>query len=123
MCVEWLDSHDPSESGWLLHCSINIPHPPFHTNATWLTYVTKSAVSMPRSFTDVERMHPADAYTAVSKHVSGKFSEAEIVRIRTISASLNLPETCFETAVYASAGCIRSTSVNERGMLTALLVT
>ena len=92
MCVEWLDSHDPSESGWLLHCSINIPHPPFHTNATWLTYVNKSAVSMPRSFTDVERMHPADAYTAVSKHVSGKFSEAEIARIRTVYAAM-----CAET--------------------------
>ena len=33
MCLEWLGSHDPSEGGWLLHCSINIPHPPFKTNA------------------------------------------------------------------------------------------
>ena len=59
MCVEWLDSHDP----WrVAGCSTARSTSRIRfTNATWLTYVNKSAVSMPRSFTDVERM-PADAY-------------------------------------------------------------
>ena len=92
MCIEWLGGHDPKESGWLLHCSINIPHPPFNTNATWLAYVNESAVGVPRSFTELGGMHPADAYTAVSKHVDGSFNDSEIVRIRAVYAAM-----CAET--------------------------
>ena len=34
-------------SNWLLYCSINIPHPAFQTNATWLNYVNHDKVSVP----------------------------------------------------------------------------
>ena len=37
---------------------------------------------------------------------------AYTARMRTISAALNSPSTCFDTAVYASAGCMRAIKVN-----------
>ena len=33
---------------WLLYCSINIPHPAFQTNATWLSYVNDNKVAVPK---------------------------------------------------------------------------
>ena len=92
-CIEWFATHDPRKRGWLLHCSVNIPHPPFETNATWLAKVNESAVGVPRSFRPaVSQMHPADAYVTISKNVAGAFSDAEVVRTRKVYAAM-----CAET--------------------------
>jgi arylsulfatase A-like enzyme len=92
-CVEWLRSHDPQKRGWLLHCSVNIPHPPFDTNATWLSRVNDSAIGVPPSFRlSVDQMHPADAYVSISKNVAGNFSDAEVRRTRRVYAAM-----CAET--------------------------
>ena len=91
-CLEWLGGHDAARDGWLLHCSLNIPHPPFQTNATWLSRVNASAVGVPASFTDVASMHPADAYATISKNVAGQFSADEVTRVRRVYAAM-----CAET--------------------------
>ena len=91
-CIDWLHSHDPSKDNWLMHCSLNIPHPPFQTNATWLQYVNDSAVGVPASFVNVSTMHAADAYAATSKNVDGHFSDLQIITTRRVYAAM-----CAET--------------------------
>ena len=94
-CVEFFERHNPNEHGWLLYCSLNIPHPPFRTNATWLARVNASAVGLPASFTSADRigkMHPADQYSVISKNVTGKFSIEEILTTRRVYAAM-----CMET--------------------------
>ncbi|KOO26421.1 sodium hydrogen exchanger 8 [Chrysochromulina tobinii] len=91
-CIDWLHSHDPSKENWLMHCSLNIPHPPFQTNATWLQYVNDSAVGVPASFVNVSTMHAADAYAATSKNVDGHFSDTQIITTRRVYAAM-----CAET--------------------------
>ena len=91
-CIDWLHSHDPSKENWLMHCSLNIPHPPFQTNATWLQYVNDSAVGVPASFVNVSTMHAADAYAATSKNVDGHFTDTQIITTRRVYAAM-----CAET--------------------------
>jgi len=87
-CIEWLESHDPSSSlrekrseSWMLYCSLNIPHPAFQTNATWLEYVNDGAVNVPTWLPRLE-FHAADAYMSQSKAVWRNFSDAEILEVR-----------------------------------------
>ena len=91
-CIDWFHSHDPSKENWLMHCSLNIPHPPFQTNATWLQYVNDSAVGVPASFVNVSTMHAADAYAATSKNVDGHFTDTQIITTRRVYAAM-----CAET--------------------------
>ena len=91
-CIDWLHSHDPSKENCLMHCSLNFPHPPFLTNATWLQYVNDSAVGVPASFVNVSTMHAADAYAATSKNVDGHFSDTQIITTRRVYAAM-----CAET--------------------------
>ena len=70
----------------MLHCSLNIPHPAFQTNATWLAAVNASAVGAP-PWADAAAMHPADRYAARAKNVSRDFTVDEIVKARRRGAS------------------------------------
>jgi hypothetical protein len=45
----------------MLYCSINIPHPAFNTNATWLAYVNDDLVGVPE-WPAEDSFHPADSY-------------------------------------------------------------
>jgi len=73
-CIDWLESKGKEKSSkvnddsgdidalWFLHCSLNIPHPPFDTNSTWLQSVNMSAVNVPQwPLTGTARMHPYDS--------------------------------------------------------------
>ena len=44
----------------VLYCSINIPHPPFDTNATWLAMVHADKVPLP-TWPPQSSFHPADS--------------------------------------------------------------
>ena len=69
-CSEWLrakgDASRSSGGGggppWFLYCSLNIPHPAFRTNATWLHAVDEAAVrASPPAWPAEGSMHPYDA--------------------------------------------------------------
>ena len=98
-CVEFLKSHATEKAAqaagsaasastlgsfatsWVLYCSINIPHPAFDTNATWLSYVNNDKVEVPE-WIPTEQFHPADSYMSISKSVWRNFSDAEILKVR-----------------------------------------
>ena len=94
-CVEWLNSPTPAAAPWLLYCSLNIPHPPFNTNATWLASVDESLVDVP-PWVDPKnasaRAHPYDAYMSISKAVDGAFTDSQIRKVRSTYYAL-----CVET--------------------------
>ena len=89
-CIDWLHAkgaahrsgHAPS-SPWFLYCSLNIPHPPFHTNGTWLQSVDQPAVrARPPRWGDLTRYHPHDAYMTTSKAMAGDFSDEAVFLVR-----------------------------------------
>jgi hypothetical protein len=82
-CLDWLRTHPasqtaaadghgtrPSDDGahggsaarsWMMYCSLNIPHPPFDTNQTWLKAVDEALVrSTPPNWPSLESLHPHD---------------------------------------------------------------
>jgi hypothetical protein len=53
---------------WFLYCSLNIPHPPFKTNSTWLPSVNQPAVrEAPPPWPQLPSMHPYDSYMSTAK--------------------------------------------------------
>lgn len=82
-CAEWFESHDPdSAAPWFHYCSVNIPHPAFNTNATWLAMVKTELIPKPFWLPESE-FHPADKYMSMSKNVWGtNISDAEILQVR-----------------------------------------
>ena len=100
-CIEWLEaegaarrrrsrssssssSPPPLLSPWFLYCSLNIPHPPFNTNATWIASVDEAAVRAAKPVwpANVSTYHPHDAYMSLSKAVGGSFSDDDIYKTR-----------------------------------------
>ena len=65
----------------LLYCSVNIPHPAFKTNATWLALVNRDKVDVPTWLPKTE-FHPADAYMSISQNVWADYSAQDILRVR-----------------------------------------
>lgn len=90
-CIEWLRARGDGRGrtnaprNWVLYCSLNIPHPPFNTNSSWISkYVNVSAVDVPEwPPGGAPEAHPYDSYMSASKHVGGNFSDTEIKNIRT----------------------------------------
>ena len=79
-CVEFLRSQD--STGWMLYCSVNIPHPAFNTNATWLALVNESAIPRP-PWQNESDMHPADSYMSQSKNVwKHGYTDADVLKVR-----------------------------------------
>lgn len=66
---------------WMLYCSLNIPHPPFQTNETWLKRVNHALIAPP-PWERPKAMHPADAYMSISKDVHLKFTKEDIIKVR-----------------------------------------
>ncbi|KAH8056191.1 sulfuric ester hydrolase [Aureococcus anophagefferens] len=62
-CDAWLRNRD-SDAPFFLHCSLNIPHPSFETNATWLKAVNWTAGKATGS---ASRHAPLDAYESSSR--------------------------------------------------------
>eukprot|EP00948_MAST-09A_sp_MAST-9A-sp1_P001777 g1777.t1 len=86
-CIDWLrnkaaDNSDniDGKKPWFMYCSLNIPHPPFNTNASWLKGVNESNVDVPPSFRT--EAHPYDTYMSDSKAVDGSFSDEQIKEVR-----------------------------------------
>lgn len=87
-CIQYLDSlgrgggaRAAATEPWMLYCSINIPHPAFKTNATWLKSVHGDKVNPPK-WPAREAFHPADSYQSISKAAWRNFTDEEIVRVR-----------------------------------------
>jgi len=86
-CEEWIE-HLPGPgaggSPFFLHCSVNIPHPAFGTNATWLAKVREDHVTLPPWAANFPAgaWHPYDSYMSESKHVTGHFNQAKILEVR-----------------------------------------
>lgn len=89
-CIEFLRKQAEkrgslSSSGkagnWMLYCSINIPHPAFDTNATWLSYVHDDLVDLP-TWLPESSFHPADSYMSQSKAVWRNFTKNEVLKVR-----------------------------------------
>ena len=81
-CVEWLENRDTDDDdSFFLYCSLNIPHPAFDTNATWLSYVNDTNVRVPQ-WLPREKFHPADSYMSQSKNVWRDFTDDEILKVR-----------------------------------------
>ena len=80
-CIEWLrarregrDADGPAGKPWFLYCSLNIPHPPFHSNLTWLHAVDEPAVrANPPAWPSMSQLHPYDAYMTTSKAVGDSY--------------------------------------------------
>ena len=85
-CIDWLKqkgSSDASQENWMLYCSLNIPHPPFNSNNTWLDFVDDDLVDVPTwPRNGAAEPHPYDSYMSVSKHVQGNFTDADIKKVR-----------------------------------------
>ncbi len=71
-------SEDSVYENWMLYCSVNIPHPAFETNATWLEYVHSDRVTVP-TVQAVSEMHPYDTYMSTSKVCLEKCTENRII--------------------------------------------
>ncbi len=84
-CIEFLERQSAMDvretTNWMLYCSINIPHPAFDTNATWLKLVNDDQVNVP-TWLPEDAFHPADSYMSQSKAVWRNFSDAEILKVR-----------------------------------------
>merc|ERR1712048_128780 len=72
-----------------MYCSINIPHPPFDTNATWLQAVDVANIPLPKWQAEAS-MHPADKYQSISKNVYGAFNDSEIQQVRSTYYAMNV---------------------------------
>lgn len=61
LCEQWFEAHDARADpySWFHYCSINIPHPAFNTNDTWLAYVNHDKVDVP-TWLPEDQFHPAD---------------------------------------------------------------
>ncbi len=85
-CIDWLNQRGESsapQDNWMLYCSLNIPHPPFDSNNTWLDYVDDDLVDVPTwPAHGAAEPHPYDSYMSVSKDVQGNFTEAQIKKVR-----------------------------------------
>lgn len=80
-CRDWLKNR--RSANFFLHCSLNIPHPSFATNATWLARVNDAEIPDVRdSWIDVDQMHPFHSYASVAKGVGGDFSRSDVRRIQ-----------------------------------------
>lgn len=85
-CEEWI-SHLPTteqnSKPFFLYCSVNIPHPSFQTNATWLSRVNIDKIPKP-VWPDgfPSKWHPYDSYMSISKNVDGDFSDEDILKVR-----------------------------------------
>ncbi|EGB02649.1 hypothetical protein AURANDRAFT_68689, partial [Aureococcus anophagefferens] len=79
-CDAWLRNRD-SDAPFFLHCSLNIPHPSFETNATWLKAVNWTGAGK-GDWIDVDDMHPYDAYESSSKAVAGRFSDDDVAKVQ-----------------------------------------
>jgi arylsulfatase K len=81
-CVDWLANR--TRPNFFLHCSLNIPHPSFATNATWLGRVRDAAIGDVRDdWAPVGDMHPYHAYASVAKGVGADdFSRDDVRKIQ-----------------------------------------
>lgn len=86
-CEDWISTlPGPGQSSkpFFLYCSVNIPHPSFQTNATWLSKVHIDKIPKPQwpdGFPN--SWHPYDSYMSESKHVGAKdISDDEILKVR-----------------------------------------
>ena len=80
-----------SYNNWMLYCSINIPHPAFNTNATWLKGVNVEAIPTP-TWLPQDQFHPADSYMSQSKSVWRNYTDQEILKVRKTYYAM-----CYET--------------------------
>ena len=88
-CIEYLRNKaeegriltDEGAQNWMLYCSINIPHPAFDTNATWLSMVHEDKIPTP-AWLPESKFHPADSYMSQSKAVWRNFNATEIHKVR-----------------------------------------
>eukprot|EP01083_Nonionella_stella_P225373 801301_1 len=87
--LKQLAQNNNDDKPWFMYCSINIPHPPFDTNATWLNQVDMNGIPLP--YWEAEKdMHPADRYMSISKNVYGYFNESEIQQVRSTYYAMNV---------------------------------
>ena len=78
-----------SNKPWFMYCSINIPHPPYQTNATWLKSVDQSNIPLP-IWLNEDEFHPADQYQSISKNVWGNFTDTDIQNVRATYYAMNV---------------------------------
>mmetsp|Transcript_21099 Transcript_21099/g.64898 ORF Transcript_21099/g.64898 Transcript_21099/m.64898 type:complete len:609 (+) Transcript_21099:50-1876(+) len=89
-CVDYLNNDAAGAGSFFLHCSLNIPHPAFQTNETWLAKVNRSRVralppvwQVPGTVTqNSTEMHPYDVYQTMSKAVYRDFTAEEVATVR-----------------------------------------
>ena len=86
-CREWIKQLPPAgqnDAPFFLHCSLNIPHPAFQTNATWLAKVNEDKIVVPQWPAGFpESWHPYDSYMSVSKHVQEtSYTDQDILKVR-----------------------------------------
>ena len=72
-----------------MYCSINIPHPPYDTNDTWLASVDVNNIPLPQWIPENE-FHPADKYQSISKHVWENFTNQSIQAVRSTYYAMNV---------------------------------
>jgi arylsulfatase K len=86
-CIEFLKNapkagtFSAADKSWMLYCSINIPHPAFNTNSTWLKGVNVKNIPTPTWLPD-DQFHPADSYMSQSKNVWRNYTKQEIHKVR-----------------------------------------
>ena len=94
-CIDFLKSKSnptPNDTTWMLYCSINIPHPAFNTNSTWLAGVDVKAIPKP-TWLPRDQFHPADSYMSESKNVwSRNYTDQQIHKVRKTYYAM-----CYET--------------------------
>eukprot|EP01084_Bolivina_argentea_P129141 228127_1 len=78
-----------SNKPWFMYCSINIPHPAYVTNATWLSSVDVNNIPIP-IWLNKSYFHPADRYQSISKNVWDNFSAETIQNVIATYYAMNV---------------------------------
>merc|ERR1711879_21408 len=79
-CAEYVRGLGKNDN-FFLYCSINIPHPAFNTNQTWLDMVNVDKIDVPK-WLPLDSFHPYDYYMSATKNVLGNYTNEDFIKLR-----------------------------------------
>eukprot|EP00928_Gymnodinium_smaydae_P058384 TRINITY_DN4158_c0_g2_i1.p1 TRINITY_DN4158_c0_g2~~TRINITY_DN4158_c0_g2_i1.p1 ORF type:complete len:610 (-),score=140.58 TRINITY_DN4158_c0_g2_i1:49-1803(-) len=103
-CQRFIDGlPEPSKATqpFFLHCSLNLPHYTFSTNATWLKSVHLDQLSVPKWLPGFpEAWHPYDSFMSIAKGVDDEFSEEDILKLQRVYYGMVAESDAMLSAVW-----------------------
>eukprot|EP01083_Nonionella_stella_P201890 738117_1 len=90
-CIERLNSlgKQQDDKPFMLYCSVDIPHPAYQTNSTWLKGVNQSNITIPSNL-NFSKYNAFDKYTSESMHCNESWTDQQIICFRKTYYGLNV---------------------------------